>query len=205
MDCSMPGSSVRHYLPEFAQVQSIELVMPFNHLILCHPLLLPSILSSVRVFSNELALCIRWSFSPFNEYSGFIFIRNDWFDLLVVQGTLKSLIQHHTSKASVIWHSAFLIVQNPQPYMTTGKTIALTIQTFAGKIMSLLFNMLSRFVIAFLSRRKRLFYFMPVVTVHSGFVAQENKICPSSTFLPHICHEVIGMDAMKLVFLNVEF
>ena len=97
------------------------------------------------------------------------------------------------------------MVQLLHLYMTPGKTIGLMIWTFAGKIMSLLFNMLSRFVIAFLSRRKRLFYFMPAVTVHSGFVAQENKICPSSTFLPHICHEVIGMDAMKLVFLNVEF
>ena len=128
----------------------------------------------------------------------------DWLDLLAVQGTLKSL-QHHSSKASVLQRSAFFTVHLSHPYMTTGKTIALTRWTFVNKVMFLLFNMLSRFVIAFLSRRKRLFYFMPAVTVHSGFVAQENKICPSSTFLPHICHEVIGMDAMKLVFLNVEF
>ena len=139
--------------------------MPSNHLILCCPLLLqPSVFPSIRVFFNDSVLHIRcpkhWSFSfsisPSNEHLGLISFRMDWLDLLVVQGTLKSLLQHHSSKASVLWHSAFFIVQCSHPYMTTGKTIALTRQTFVGKIMSLLFNMLSRFVIAFLLRRKHL-------------------------------------------------
>ena len=136
---------------------SIELVMPSNHLILCHPLLLlPSIFPSIRVFSNESALRIRWpsfsfSISPSNEYPGLISFRMDWLDLLAVQGTLKSL-QHHSSKASILRRSAFFIVQLPHPYLTTGKTIALTRRTFVGKVMSLLFNMLSRLVITFLLR-----------------------------------------------------
>ena len=138
---------------------SIESVMPSNHLILCRPLLLlPSIFPSIRVFSNESVLCIRWpkywsfnfSISPSNEYSELISFRMDWLDLLAVQGTLKSLLQHHSLKASVIWCSAFFMVQLIYPYMTTGKTIALTRQTFVGKVTPLLFNMLSRLVIAFL-------------------------------------------------------
>ena len=142
---------------------SIESVMLFNNLVLCHPLvLLSSIFPRIRVFSNELSLCIRcpkcWSFSisPSNEYSGFISFRIDWWDLLAVQGTLKSRLQHHSPKASILWHSAFFMVQLSNPYMTTGKTIALTIQTFVRKVMSLLFNMLSMFVIAFLPRSKHL-------------------------------------------------
>ena len=136
--------------------------MPSNHLILCHPPLLPpSIFPSLGVFSNELALHTRWpqywsfsfSISPSSEYSGLISFRIDWFDLPAVQGTLKSLLQHHSSKASILWCSAFFMVQLSHLYMTTGKTIALTIQTFAGKVMSLLFNALSRFVIVFLSRK----------------------------------------------------
>ena len=135
-----------------------------NHLILCRPLLLlPSIFPSIRVFSNESALRIRWpkdwsfsfNISPSNEHPGLIF-RIDWLDLLAVQGTLKSLLQHHTSKASIFWHSAFSIVQLSHPYMTTGKTVALTRQTFVDKVMSLLFNMLSRLVITFLPRSKHL-------------------------------------------------
>ena len=133
--------------------------MPSNHLILCRPrLLLPSIFPSIRVFSNESALRIRWpeywsfSINPSNDYSGLISFRVDWFDLLEVQGTLKTLLQHHSSKASVLQHSAFFLVQFSHPYMTTGKTIALTIWTFVSKMMSLLFNMLSRLVIAFLPR-----------------------------------------------------
>ena len=135
---------------------SIKSVMPTNHLILCHPLLLPpSIFPSIRVFSNESVLHIRWpkywscSFrnSPFNEYSGLISFRMDWLDLLAVQGTLKSLLQHHSSKASILRCSAFFIVQLSHPYMTTGKTIALTRQTFVGKAVSLLFNMLYKLVI----------------------------------------------------------
>ena len=144
--------------------------MPSNHLILCHPLLLlPSIFPSIRVFSNESALCIRWpkdwsfSFSiiPSSEYSGLIFFRIDWFDLLPVQGTLMSLLQHNGSKASILQCSAFFTVQISHPYMTTRKTIALTGRTFVGKVMSLLFNMLSRLVITFLLRSKLLlFYFI---------------------------------------------
>ena len=125
---------------------SIESVMPSNHLLLCHPLVLPSIFPRIRVFSNESALCIRWpkdwscsfSISPSNEYSGLISFRVDWFDLLAVQGTLKSLLQHHSSKESILWCSAFFIVQLSHPYMTTGKTIALTRRTFVGKVISLL-------------------------------------------------------------------
>ena len=139
----------------------IESVMPSNHLILCCPLLLlPSIFSSIRVFSKGSVLHIRWpkywsfsfNISPSNEYSGLIFFRIDWLDFLAVQGTLKSLFQHHSSKASVLWCSAFFMVQLSHPYMTTGKIIALTRQTFLGKVMSLLFNMLSRLVAAFLLR-----------------------------------------------------
>ena len=147
------------------KLMSIELVMPSNHLILCHPLLLPpSIFPSTRVFSNESALHIRWpkywsfsfSISPSNEYSGMISSRMDWLDLLAVQGTLKSLLQHHSSKPLILWHSAFFIVQLSHPDTTTGKAITLTRRTFAGKVMSLLFNMLSRLVITFLPRSKRL-------------------------------------------------
>ena len=142
---------------------SIELVMPSDHLTLCRPLLLPSIFPSIRVFSNESVLHIRWpkywsfsfSISPSNEHPGLIF-RMDLLDLLAVQGTLKNLLQHHSSKASILWHSAFLIVQLSHPHMTTGKTIALTRWTFVGKVMSLLLNMLSRLVITFLPRSKRL-------------------------------------------------
>ena len=144
---------------------SIKSVMPSNHLILCHPLLLlPSIFPSIRVFSNESALHIRWpkywsfsfNISPSNEHPGLISFRLDWLDLLAVPGTLKSLFQHHSSKASILQHSAFLIAQLLHPYMTTGKTIALTRRTFVGKVMSLLFNMLPRLVITFLPRSKHL-------------------------------------------------
>ena len=145
---------------------STESAMPSNHLILCRPLLLllPSILPSIRIFSNESALHIKgpkyWSFSlnisPSNEYSGLISFRMGWLDLLAVQGTLKSLLQHHSSKASTLWHSAFFIVQLSHPYMTTGKTIALTRRTFVDKVMSLFFNILSRLVITFLPKSKHL-------------------------------------------------
>ena len=150
------------------KLMSIMLVMLSNHLILCCPLhLLPSIFPSIRVFSNDSALCIRWpkywrssfSISHSNEYSRLISFRIDWFDLHAVQGTLKSLLQHHSSKASILWHSAFFIVQLSHPYMTIGKTITLTQWTFIGKVMYLFFNMLSRFVIAFLPRSKGLFLY----------------------------------------------
>ena len=146
---------------------SFKSVMPSNHLILCHPLLLPlSIFPSIRVFSNESALHIRWpkywsfsfNISPSNEYSGLISFRMDWLDLLAVQGTLKSLLQHNSSKASILQRSAFFIVQLSHPYMITGKTIALTRRTFVGKVLSLLFNMLSRSVLTFLPRSKRRYW-----------------------------------------------
>ena len=150
MDCSMPGLPVHHQLLELAQTHVHELVMPSNHLILCRSLLfLPSMFPSIRVFSNESVLHIRWSrygtfsFSPFNEYSRLVSFRIEWLDLLVVQGTLKSLLLHHNSKASILQCSAFFMVQLSHSYMTTGKTIALIIWTFVGKVMSLLFNMLS--------------------------------------------------------------
>ena len=147
------------------RLMSIKSVMPSSHLILCRPLLLlPPIPPSIRVFSNELTLCMRWpkywsfnlSISPSNEHPGLVFFRMDWMDLLAVQGTLKSLLQYHSSKASILWHSAFFTFQLSHPYMTTGKTIALTRWTFVGKVMSLFFNMLSRLVIIFLPRSKHL-------------------------------------------------
>ena len=145
------------------KLMSIESVMPSSHLILCCPLLLPPFLPRIRVFSNESALCIRWpkywtfsfNISPFNEHPGLISFRMDWLDLPEVQGTLKSLLQHHSSKASILRHSAFFTAQLSHHYMTTGKSMALTRQTFAGKVMSLLLNMLSRLVITFLPRSKR--------------------------------------------------
>ena len=145
------------------KLMSIELVIPSNHALLCHPLLLlPSIFLSIRVFSNESALCIKWptywsfsfSISPSSEYSGLISFQIDWFDLLAVWGTVKSILHHHSSKAWILQCSAFFMVQLYHPYMTTGKAIALTTRIFVGKVMSLLFNMLSRFVICFLPRRK---------------------------------------------------
>ena len=180
---------------------SIESVMPSNHLVLCGPLLLlPSTFPSIRVFLNELALQIRWpkywssnfSISVSNQYSGLISFRIDWFDLLAVQGTLKSLLQHHSSKASILQCSPFFIVQLSDPYMTSGKDTALTIRTFVGK-MPLFFNMLSRFVIAFLPRSKCL-NFMAVVTVYSDFRTQENKNLSLFSLSPAVCHNVMGPD-----------
>ena len=191
----------------YSKLRSIESVMPSNHLILCHSFLfLPLIFPSIRVFSNELVLRIRWpkywsfSTSPSNEYSGLISFRIDWFDLLAVQETLKSLLQHHSSKTSVIQHSAFFMVQFSHPCMTAGKTIALTILTFVGKGMSLLFNMLSRFVIAFLPRSKH-----PLISwLHSPstVILKPKKIKSTSVYIfsPSICHELMGPDAMILVF-----
>ena len=166
--------------------------MPSNHLLLCCPLLLlPSMFPNIRVFSNESAFCIRlpkyWSFSFIislsSDYSGLISFRVDWLDLLAVQGTLKSLVQHHSLKASILWCSAFFMVQLSHPYMTTGKAITLTLWTFVNKVMSLLLSMLSRFVIAFLPR-SRCLYFKAVVTIHSDFEVQENKICHCFHFSP---------------------
>ena len=179
--------------------------MPSNHLILCHPLLLqPYIFPSIRIFSNESVLCIRWpkycsfsfSISPSNEYSGLISFRMDWFDLLAVQGTLKSLLQHHSPKVSILWHSAFFIVQLSHPYMTTGKTITLTRQTFVSKIVSLLFNMLSRLVITFLPRSKCLL--TSWLQSPSVVILEPQKIKSVTVFTvsPSISHEVMGPDTM---------
>ena len=162
MYCSTPGFPVHHQLPSLLKLMSSESVMPSNHFILCHPLLSPSIFPSMRVFSNESVLRIRWptywsfsfSISPSNEYSGLICFRIDRFDLLAVQGTLKSLLQHHSPKTSVPWRSAFFMVQLSYPHMTTGKPIALTRWTFVGQVTSLLFNMLYSLVITFLPRSK---------------------------------------------------
>ena len=179
------------------EFMSIESAMPSSHLILCCPLLLlPPIPPSIRVFSNESTLRKRWpkywsfSFSiiPSKEIPGLISFRMDWLDLLAVQGTLRSLLQHHSSKASILRRSAFCMVQLSHPYMTTGKTIALTRQTFVGKVMSLLFNMLSRLVIAFLPRSKCL-NFKAAVTICSDFGAQENKLSHCFHYSPSVCHE----------------
>ena len=188
---------------------SIKSVMPSNHLILCHPLLLlPSIFPSIMVFSNESVLHIRWpkywsfsfSISPSNEYSGLISRWAGWISLQSVQGTLKSLLQHHSSKASILWHSAFFTVQLSHPYITTGKTIALTRQSFVGKVMSLLFNKLSRLVVAFLPRSKSLL--ISWLQSPSAVILEPKKIksVTASTVYPSICHEVMGPDAMILVF-----
>ena len=188
---------------------SIESVMPSSHLILCRPLLLLlSIFPSIRVFSNESALHIRWpnywsfsfNISSTNEHPGLISFRMDWLDLLAVQRTLNSLLQHHSSKASVLRHLAFFIVQLSHPYMTTGKTIALTRQTFVGKVMSLHFNMLSRLVITFLPRSKRLL--ISWLQSPSAVILEPIKIKSAtvSTVSPSIYHEVMGPDAMILVF-----
>ena len=187
--------------------------MPFNHLILCRPLLLlPSIFPSIRVFSNESVLRISWpknwsssfSISPSSEYSELISFRMNWLDLLAVQGTLKSLLQYHSSKASILWYSAFFIVQFSHQYMTTGKTVALTRWTFVGKVMSLLFNMLSRLVITFLPRSKRLL--ISWLQSPSVVILEPRKIkSPLFPLFPHLYHEVMGPNAMILAFWMLSF
>ena len=188
--------------------------MPSNHLIFCPPFLfLTLIFPSIRVFSNELALRIRWpkywncslSISPSNEYSGLISFRMDWFDLLAVQGTRKTLQQHNSSKASVLQCSDYFIVQLSHPYITTGKTLALTIRIFVGKVMSLLFNTLSSFVIAFLPRIKCLL--ISWLQSRSIGILEPKKIKSVTVFTASlsICHEVMGLDAVIFIFLNVEF
>ena len=196
------------------KLMSIESVMPSNHLILCRHLLLPpSIFPSIRIFSNESVLHIRWpkywsfglSISPSNEYSGLISFRIDWLDLPAVQGTLKSLLQHHSSKASILQCSAFFIVQLSHPYMTTGKTVALTRWTFVGKVMSLLLNMLSRLVITFLPRSKHLL--ISWLQSPSAVILDppKTKSVTVSTVSPSISHEVMGPDAMISVFWMLSF
>ena len=173
---------------------SIELMMPSNHLILCHPFpFLPSIFPSISVFSNELALRFRcpkyWSFSfnirPSNEYSELISFRMDWLDLLAVQRALKSLFQHHSSKASILWCSAFLIIQLSCPYMTTGKTLALTRWTFVGKVMSLIFNMLFRLIITFLPKSKCLFISW-LQSLSAVMLEPKKNRLPLFPLLPHL-------------------
>ena len=206
MDHNTPGLPVHHQLPKPAQTHLHlvgDAIQPSHPLSFSSPL--PSIFSRIRVFSNESALHIRWpknwsfsfSISPSNEYPGLISFRMDWLGLLAVQGTLKSLLQHHSSKASILRRSAFFTIQLSHPYMTTGKTIALTRWTFVGKVMSLLFNMLSRLVITFLLRNKRLL--ISWLQSPSAVILEPRKI-KSATVSPSICHEVMGLDAMILVF-----
>ena len=191
--------SITNFL-NLLKLMSIESVMSSNHLILYHPLLLlPLILPSIRVFSNHSVLCIRWpkywsfsfSISPYNEYSGLISFRMDWLDLLAVQGALKSHRQDHSSKASIRWHTAIFVVQLSHPYMTTGKTIALTRRTFVGKVMSLVCNMLSRLVITFLPRSKHLL--ISWLQSPSAVILEPLKIksVTGSTVSPSNCHEVM--------------
>ena len=201
MDCSTPGLPVHHQLPEVTQTH-VHWVGDAIHLILCHPLLLPpSIFPSIRVFSNHSVLHIRWlkywsfsfSSSLSNEYSGVISFRIDWLDLLAVQRTLKSLLQHHRSKASILQLSVFFMVQLSHPYMTTGKTIALTRQTFVDKVVYLLFNMLSRLVLVFLPRIKHLLIsWLQKPSVGILEPTQKKMSVTFSAVSPSILHEVTG-------------
>ena len=194
------------------KLRSRESVTPSNHPILCHPLLLlPSIFPSIRVFSSESVLCIRWpkywsfsfSISPSNEHPGLIF-RIDWFDLLAVQGTPKSLLQHHSSKASILRHSAFFVVQLSHPYMTTGKTTALTRWTFVGKVMSLLFNMLSRLIIAFFPRSKQLLILWMQSPSAVILKSPQNKACHCFHYFPIYLLWSEGTGCHDFSFLNAE-
>ena len=209
MNRSTPGLPIHHQLPDLLKLMPIKSVMPSSHLILCHTLLLlPSIFLSIRVFFNESTLCIKWpkywsfsfSISPSSEHPGLICFRMDWLHLLEVQGTLKSLLQHHSSKASIFQRSAFFTIQLSHPYMTTGKTIALTRWTFVDKVISLLFNILSRLVITFLPRSTCLL--ISWLQSPSAVILEPQKIKSDtvSTVSPSISHEVIGPDAMILVF-----
>ena len=195
------------------KLMSIESVMPSNHFILCHPLLLPpSNFPSIRVFSNKSVLYIRWprywsfsfNISPSNEYSGLISFRMDWLHLLDVQGTLKSLLQYHSSKVSILWRSAFFTVQLSHPYTTSRKTIAFTRGTFVGKVMSLLFNMLSRLVITFSCKEKASLNFMASVTICSDFGVQENKVSHCFHCFPIYLPWSDGTRYHDLSFLNVK-
>ena len=208
MNCRMPSLPVHHQLLEFTQTH-VRLVS--DAIQPSHPLspllLLPPVPPSMRVFSSESTLCKSWpkywsfsfSISPSSEHPGLISFRMDWLDLLAVQGNFKSLLQHHSSKASILWHSAFFIVQLSHLYMTTGKTIALTRRTFVDKVMSLLFNMLSRLVITFLPRSKRLLISWlqsPSTVILEPKTTKSDTV---STVSPSICHEVMGPDDMILV------
>ena len=214
MNCNMSGFPVLHHLPELAQTHVHRVGDANHHLVFCHPLLLlPSNFRSIRVFSNETALWIRWpkywsvtfSISPSNEYSRLISFRIDWFDRLTVQETLKSLLQYQISKASFVWHSAFSMVQLSHSYMTTGKTIAFTRQTFVGKIMSLFFNMLPRLVIEFLPRSKCLL--ISWLQSPSAVILEPKKAKSdtASTVSPSISHKVMGPDAKIYIFWMLGF
>ena len=192
---------------------SIESVMPSSCLIFCHPLfLLPSIFSSIRVFSNKSALWIRWpnyysfcfSISPSKEYSELISFRIDWFDLLAVQRTLKRLLQHHNSKALILWYLALFVVQLSHPYMTTGKTIALLVHTFVSKVISVLFNMQSMLFMRFSSKDQVSFNITATVTIHSDFEAQENKVCHCFYFFAIYLPWSDSPRCHDLSFLNVD-
>jgi len=208
MECSMPGPQSLTFSQSLPKFMSIDSVMPSNHLILCLPLLLPSIFPIIRVFSNELVVCIWWpkywsfnfSISHSNKYSWLISFRIDWFNLLAVQGTLENLLQHHSLKGSVLWHSAFFMVQLSFLYMTTGKTIALAIWTFVSQVMSLLFNMVSRFVIAFLPRNNRFLISWLQSPSAVTLEPKKKKSITVATFYPSICHEVMRLDVLILVF-----
>ena len=210
MNCSTPGLPVHHQLQSSLRLTSIESVMPSSHLIFCCPLLLlPPIPPSIRVYSNESTLPMRWpkywsfsfSISPSKEHPGLISFRMDWMDLLAVQGTFKSLLQHHSSKPLTLLHSAFFTVQLSHPYMTTGKSKVSTRQTFVGKVKSLLFNMLSRLAIAFLPRRSRRLL-ISWLQSPSAVILELRKIKSDtvSTVSPSISHEVMGPDSMIFVF-----
>ena len=219
MGCSMPGLPVHHQLPEFTQTHVHwvgDAIQPSHP----HPLFLPpSIFSIIRVFSNESVLCIRWpkywsfsfNISPSNEYSGLIFFRMDWLDLLAVQGILKSLLQHHGSKASILRHSAFFIAQLSHPYMTTGKTTALTRWTFVGKVTSLLFNMLSWLVITFLAKSKCLLISWLQSPSAVNLESPKNKVCHCfycfPIYFPWIdgirCHDLFWMLSFKPTFWDI--
>ena len=209
MDCSTPVFPIHHQLPEPAQTHVHRLSDAIQPSHLFHSILFPpSVFPSIRVFSSELVLCIRWSkywsfsfsISPSNEYSGLISFRVDWLDLLTVQGTLKSFLQHHRVQSINSLVLSF-IVQLSHPYMTTGKTIALIRQTFFGKVMSLLFNILSRLVIAFLPFKEQVYFnFMAVVTIYSDFGPPPNKAVTVSIVSPSICHEIMRPDAMIFIF-----
>ena len=208
MDCGIPGFSVYRQLLELAQTHVYRVSDASNHLIFCHPLLLPSIFPNIRLFSSESVLCIRWpkywsfsfSFRPCNQYSALISFRMDWLDLLAFQGTLKSLLQHYCSKVSVLWCSAFFMAQLSHSYMTTGKAIALIRWTFVSKVMSLLYNLLSRFVITFLPRSKCLF--ISWLQSPSAVILEPKKIKSDTVSIvsPSICHAVMEPNVMIFIF-----
>ena len=214
MDCSTSGLLVHHPSQSLLKLMSTESMMTSNHLILCRPLLLlPSIFPRIRVFSNESALHIRWpnywsfsfNISPSSEHPGLISFRMDGLDLLSVQGTLKSLLQHHSSKASILQHSTFFTVQLSHPYIITGKIIALTRWTFVGKVMSLLFNMLSRLVITFLPRSKHLLISWLQSLSAVILESPQNKVSHCFHYFPIYLPRCDGTRCDDLSFLNVGF